>query len=78
MIAVIPRERSFVWLVERTTGRLARIRVPRVKPDGVSASDMVSRDSREASERWSTWSPTPPGCGLGPCFGLLLCKWRHT
>lgn len=69
----VPRERSFVWLVDRTTGRLARTRLPRVKPVGVSASDMVSRDSREARERWSTWSATL-GWGLGPCFGLLL--WR--
>lgn len=75
-IHIIPRERSFVWFVDRTTGRLARTRVPRVKPVGVSASDMASRDSREARERWSTWSPTL-GCGLGPCFGLLLCRRRH-
>lgn len=69
----VPRERSLVWLVDRTTGRLARTRLPRVKPVGVSASDMVSRDSREARERWSTWSATL-GWGLGQCFGLLLWK----
>lgn len=58
IVEVIPRERSFVWLVDRTTGRLARTRLPRVNPVGVSASDMASRDSREARERWSTWSAT--------------------
>lgn len=65
----LPSERSLVWLVERTTGRLARERLPLVKAEGASASDMVSRDSRE---RCSGCSPTMEL--LGPCAGLLL--WR--
>ena len=72
----LPSERSFVWLAERTTGRLAREREPRVKPMGASNSDMTSRASSDARELCSN-SPKE-GTGLGhrhdaaPCLGLRL------
>lgn len=46
----IPKERSLVWLAERTTGKLARVRDPRVKATGTSHSDMTSTASRGASK----------------------------
>ena len=72
-----PSDLSLVWLVERTTGRLALERVPRVKALGGSPSDMASRDSKEATDKGSPWSPMP-GWGLELCLGSLTWRGENT
>lgn len=73
---VLPSDLSFVWFADRTTGRLARVRLPLEKGVGESPSDMASKESADASERCSVWSPKL-GCGLWDGFGLLVCKTEH-
>lgn len=57
-VSTLPNDLSLVWLFDLTTGRLARERMPRVKAEGASPSDMASKDSRDAKERCSPGSPT--------------------
>lgn len=73
---VLPSDLSLVWFADRTTGRLARVRLPREKGVGESPSDMASKESADASDRCSVWSPKL-GCGLCDGFGLLVCKTEH-
>lgn len=73
---VLPSDLSFVWFADRTTGRLARVRLPLEKGVGESPSDMASKESADASERCSVWSPKL-GCGLWDSFGLLVCKTEY-
>ena len=53
----LPRDLSFVWLVDLTTGRLARVRLPLEKGLGTSPSDMASKESPDVSDKCSTGSP---------------------
>lgn len=73
---VLPSDLSFVWFADLTTGRLARVRLPLEKGVGESPSDMASKESADASERCSVWSPKL-GCGLWDGFGLLVCKTEY-
>lgn len=73
---VLPSDLSLVWFADRTTGRLARVRLPLEKGVGESPSDMASKESADASDRCSDWSPKL-GCGLCDGFGLLVCKTEH-
>lgn len=73
---VLPSDLSLVWFADRTTGRLARVRLPLEKGVGESPSDMASKESADASDRCSVWSPKL-GCGLCDGFGLLVCKTEH-
>jgi len=73
---LLPSDLSFVWFADRTTGRLARVRLPLEKGVGESPSDMASKESADASERCSVWS-AKLGCGLWDGFGLLVCKTKH-
>ena len=69
-----------LWLAERDRGRLWRNRFIRLKPMGMSASDMVSRDSAEAKESLAAWSASPDWVDW-ECRGLRLCgggKETHT
>lgn len=72
-INVLPSDLSFVWFVVLTTGRLARARVPLEKGVGDSPSNMISRESADASDKYSVWSPKLV-CGLCVSFGLLVCE----
>lgn len=73
---LLPSDLSFVWFADRTTGRLARVRLPLEKGVGESPSDMASKESADASERCSVCSPKL-GCGLWDGFGLLVCKTEY-
>lgn len=73
----LPSDLSLVWFVDRTTGRLARVRLPLEKGTGESPSDMASKESADASDRCSVWSPKL-GCGLCDGFGLLVCKTEYS
>lgn len=73
---LLPSDLSFVWFADRTTGRLARVRLPLEKGVGESPSDMASKESADASERCSVWSPKL-GCGLWDGFGLLVCNTEY-
>lgn len=72
----LPRDLSFVWLVDLTTGRLARVRLPLEKGLGASPSDMASKESPDVSDKCSIGSPKLGGWGLWDSLGLLVCK-RH-
>lgn len=68
----LPGDRSLFWLAERDRGRLWRNRFIRLNPMGMSASDMVSKDSADAKESLAAWSASPDWVDW-ECRGLRLC-----
>lgn len=72
-----PGARSLAWLDERASGRLWRSRFIRLKPMGMSGSDMVSRFSAEAKETLLAWSARAGCVGLSRVTrGVRVCRTR--
>lgn len=72
---VWPGARSFAWLDERASGRLWRSRFIRLKPMGISGSDMVSRFSADAKDTLLAWSARAGCVGLSRVTrGVRVCK----
>lgn len=69
----LPGDLSLFWLAERDSGRLWRNRFIRLNPRGMSASDIVSRDSAEAKESLAAWSASPDWVDW-EWRGLRLCR----
>lgn len=72
---VWPGARSLAWLDERASGRLWRSRFIRLKPMGISGSDMVSKFSADAKDTLLAWSARAGCVGLSRVTrGVRVCK----
>lgn len=70
-----PGARSLAWLDERASGRLWRSRFIRLKPMGISGSDMVSRFSADAKDTLLAWSARAGCVGLSRVTrGVRVCE----
>lgn len=75
LFLIWPGARSLAWLDERASGRLWRSRFIRLKPMGISGSDMVSRFSADAKDTLLAWSARAGCVGLSRVTrGVRVCK----